>query len=50
MLGEVYEKLGNRSKAIEDTEKFLEIWKSADLGLPEGDAKRGAGCIGNGDS
>ena len=34
-LGEVYEKLGNRAKAIEHTEKFLEMWKDADPGLPE---------------
>ena len=36
-LGEIYEKLGNRSKAIEHTEKFLEMWKDADPGLPEVD-------------
>ena len=34
-LGEVYEKLGNINKAIEHTEKFLEMWQSADPGLPE---------------
>ena len=34
-LGEVYEKLGNRDKAIEHTEKFLEMWKDADPGLLE---------------
>ncbi|MFC2142620.1 protein kinase [Acidobacteriota bacterium] len=34
-LGEVYEKLGNQDKAIEHTEKFLEMWKDADPGLPE---------------
>jgi tetratricopeptide (TPR) repeat protein len=40
-LGEIYEKLGNRTKAIEHTEKFLEMWKDADPGLPEvDDAKK----------
>ena len=34
-LGEVYEKLGNQDKAIEHTEKFLDMWKDADPGLPE---------------
>ncbi len=34
-LGEIYEKLGNRSKAIENTEKFLEMWKDADPGIAE---------------
>jgi len=34
-LGEIYEKLGNRDKAIEHTERFLEMWKDADPGLPE---------------
>ena len=48
-LGEVYEKLGNRSKAIEHTEKFLEMWKDADPGLPEVEdaRKRLAGMKGN---
>ena len=36
-LGEVYHKIGNRAKAIEHTEKFLEMWKDADPGLPEVD-------------
>jgi serine/threonine protein kinase/predicted Zn-dependent protease len=34
-LGEVFEKQGNPSKAIEHIEKFLEMWKDADPGLPE---------------
>ena len=37
MLGKIYEKHGNKEKAIEHYEKFLEIWKDADPGLPEVD-------------
>jgi hypothetical protein len=36
----VYEGLGDRQKAIANYQKFLEIWKDADPGLPEtADAK-----------
>ena len=35
MLGQVYEKLGDRIKARENYEKFLILWKDADPGLPE---------------
>jgi serine/threonine protein kinase/tetratricopeptide (TPR) repeat protein len=37
MLGKIYEQQGNRSKAIENYEKFLDlwIWKNADPGIPE---------------
>jgi serine/threonine protein kinase len=40
-LGEIYEKLGNRERAIEHYEKFLDIWKDADPGIAElEDAKK----------
>jgi tetratricopeptide (TPR) repeat protein len=40
MLGKVYEGLGDKGKAIENYQKFLELWKDADPGLPESaDAK-----------
>ncbi len=35
MLGKIYEKLGGTAKAIENYEKFLDLWKDADSGLPE---------------
>ena len=35
MLGKIYEEMGWKGKAIENYEKFLEIWKNADPGLPE---------------
>ena len=35
MLGKIYEEMGFKGKAIENYEKFLEIWKDADPGLPE---------------
>jgi eukaryotic-like serine/threonine-protein kinase len=39
-LGEVYEKSGRTDKAIEQYDRFLDIWKNADPGLPEvADAK-----------
>ena len=34
-LGQIYEKLGDKSKARENYEKFLEIWKNAEGNLPE---------------
>ena len=40
-LGKIYEQKGWKGKAIEHYEKFLELWKDADLGLPEvEDAKK----------
>jgi len=35
MLGKIYEQQGNRGKAIEHYEKFLELWKNSDPGFPE---------------
>ncbi len=41
MLGKIYEEQGDRAKAIENYEKFLELWKDADPGLAEvEDAKK----------
>jgi len=40
-LGKINEQLGNTAKAIEHYQKFLSLWKDADLGIPEvGDAKK----------
>ena len=35
LLGVAYEKLGLKDKAIRKYEKFLDIWKNADPGLPD---------------
>jgi tetratricopeptide (TPR) repeat protein len=35
MLGKICEKKGWEGKAIEHYEKFLDLWKDADPGLPE---------------
>ncbi len=35
MLGKIYEETGWKGKAIENYEKFLDLWKNADPGLPE---------------
>ena len=40
MLGKIYEQKGWAGKAIEHYEKFLELWKDADPGLPEVDDAR----------
>jgi serine/threonine protein kinase/tetratricopeptide (TPR) repeat protein len=34
-LGKIYERLGNKTKALENYRKFLSLWKDADPGLPE---------------
>jgi serine/threonine protein kinase/Flp pilus assembly protein TadD len=41
MLGKIFEQKGWKGKAIEHYEKFLDLWKDADEGLPElEDAKK----------
>jgi len=35
MLGQIYEQQGDSARAIEHYEKFLNLWKNADPGLPE---------------
>jgi len=35
MLGKIYEQQDNKTKAIENYEKFLDLWKNADPGLIE---------------
>ena len=35
MLGKIFEQKGWQGKAIESYEKFLDLWKNADPGLPE---------------
>jgi serine/threonine protein kinase/predicted Zn-dependent protease len=41
MLGKIYEQQGNKGKAIEHYEKFLNLWKDADPGIAEvEDAKK----------
>jgi tetratricopeptide (TPR) repeat protein len=40
MLGKINEEQGDATKTIEHYEKFLELWKNADPGLPEVDDAR----------
>jgi len=41
MLGKIYDKKGLKGKALEHYEKFLELWKNSDPGIPEvEDAKK----------
>jgi len=35
MLGQIYEKTGDKVKAIENYSQFLDLWKNADPGRPE---------------
>jgi len=35
MLGKIYQQQGKKTKAIEHYEKFLDLWKEADPGIPE---------------
>jgi tetratricopeptide (TPR) repeat protein len=35
MLGKIYEEKGWKGKAIENYEKFLNLWKASDAGFPE---------------
>ncbi len=34
-LGKIYEEQGNTAKAIENYEKFIDLWKDADPGIAE---------------
>ncbi|UCE22740.1 MAG: tetratricopeptide repeat protein, partial [Candidatus Aminicenantes bacterium] len=46
MMGTIYEQQGNRGKAIENYEKFLDLWKNADPDIPEvEDAKKRLGTL-----
>jgi tetratricopeptide (TPR) repeat protein len=40
MLGKIYEQTGQKAKAIENYEKFLDLWKDADPGIGEVDDAR----------
>jgi hypothetical protein len=40
MLGKVHEEQGNTAKAIENYEKFLDLWRDADPGIAEVDDAR----------
>jgi tetratricopeptide (TPR) repeat protein/tRNA A-37 threonylcarbamoyl transferase component Bud32 len=46
-IAKIYEKMGNRSKAIEHYEKFLDLWKDANPGIAEVEdaSKRLAGVM-----
>ncbi|MCK4645161.1 MAG: protein kinase [Candidatus Aminicenantes bacterium] len=45
-LGRIYEEKGQKSKAIEHYEKFLDLWKDADPGIAEDAKKKVAGLKG----
>ena len=40
MLGKIHEQQGDTAKAIEHYEKFLNLWKDADLGIAKVDDAR----------
>jgi len=35
MLAKIYEQKSRKDKAVEHYEKFLDLWKDADTGIPE---------------
>jgi tetratricopeptide (TPR) repeat protein len=49
MLGKIYEQKGEKSKARADYQKFLEIWKDADPGLPPSRRRPEGACHPEGD-
>ena len=40
-MGKILEQQGNKTKAIEHYEKFLDLWKDADPGIAEVEDARG---------
>ena len=46
MLSKIYEQMGEKAKALEHYEKFLNLWKDADPGIVEDVRKRLAGLKG----
>jgi len=41
MMGMIYQRMGRKAKAAENYGRFLELWKDADVGIPEiSDAKK----------
>jgi len=48
MLGKIFEKTGDKAKAVENYMKFLDLWKDADPGLSEvADAQKSLAALGH---